>query len=103
MGRLVKHRGDASPYIEVFLEGESHWKGIPTFGSATGCLACGGQGVSSVPDASRDGLRQFLANMPLPEANSTTNAGSAAEGTFEYKDNDGERVRLMKHFDASPP
>lgn len=101
--RLVKHRNSSSPHIEVLLDGVSHWKGIPTFGQATGVLACGGQGVSSVPEACRDRLRQYLAAMPSPEASLTANAGNAVEGVFEYTDNDGERVRLVKHLHGSPP
>jgi len=100
--RLVKHRNDSSPHIEVFLDGVSHWKGFPTFGQS-GVLACGGNGVSTVPEARRDQLRQYLAAMPPPEANSAVNAASVAEGTFQYTDNDRERVRLVKHLDASPP
>jgi len=99
--RLVKHRNDSPPHIEVFLDGVSHWKGYPTFGSSTGVLACAGKGVSSVPEAFRDRLRKFLAAMPPPEANSTADVENVAEGVFEYTDSDGERVRLVKHLAGS--
>lgn len=102
--RLVKHRNDSSPHIEVFVEGVSFWKGIPTLSQSTGLLAFGTTGTSAVPEVHRTPLQQFLAAMPAPRANSTAaNVDWAVQDDFEYTDRDREKVRLVKHRNDSPP
>lgn len=62
--RLVKHLDGSPPCIEVFVQDVSFWKGMPTFSPTTGLLTCGDKGASSVPEAHRQGLQQYLAAMP---------------------------------------
>merc|ERR1712039_973664 len=66
--RLVKHISDshADTYIEVFVEGVSFWKGLPTFSHDSGRLVCGDKGATVVPEAQRDPIRHYLASMPPP-------------------------------------
>merc|ERR1712176_781742 len=64
--RLVKNLESSPPSIEVLVEGVSFWKGVPEFSQITGLLTCGTKGASSVPEASRPGLQQYLASMPTP-------------------------------------
>eukprot|EP00746_Dinoflagellata_sp_MGD_P000153 gnl/MRDRNA2_/MRDRNA2_100266_c0_seq1.p1 gnl/MRDRNA2_/MRDRNA2_100266_c0~~gnl/MRDRNA2_/MRDRNA2_100266_c0_seq1.p1 ORF type:complete len:220 (-),score=40.46 gnl/MRDRNA2_/MRDRNA2_100266_c0_seq1:30-635(-) len=67
--RLVKHISDEQAdvhgaHVEVFVEGNSFWRGIPTFSAMTGTLTCGSKGASQVPEADRDRMGQYIATLP---------------------------------------
>lgn len=103
--RLVMLRNDRKEIvdIEISVADEAFWTGRPVFYDATGNLTCGDKGSLAVPERERARLKSYLARCPKPELKpnvaSSSSANSTVEGasedTFDYKDFDGERIRLV--------
>jgi len=99
--RLLMQRNESNDIVgvEVSVKGESFWIGRPLLGESTGALACGDKALA-VPERDRKRLKEYLAMCPLNLPSSSASEDVSGDA-FEYKDIDGEKIRLVMQRNGS--